>query len=154
MCEIIPVGEENLQEAAFVHAESWRASHHGICSPEFLNAHTVQRQTAYLRGELAQGKQVFLLLDPEPAAVVSVWNDLIENLYVLPEKQGMGYGSRLLQFAIEQCRKPKLWILSSNEKALRFYEARGFSLTGREHPLHDRLRELEMEWNTTPSCSL
>lgn len=50
---------------------------------------------------------------------VFLWNDLIENLYVLPEKQSMGYGSRLLRFTIDQCRK---------------------------HPLNDRLWELEMEW--------
>ncbi len=50
---------------------------------------------------------------------VFLWNDLIENLYVLPEKQSMGYGSRLLRFTIDQCRK---------------------------HLLNDRLWELEMEW--------
>lgn len=147
MCEIIPVREENLPEAAFVHGESWRDSHRGVCSPAFLEAHTVPRQTSYLRRELEQGKQVFLLRDTSPVAVVSIWNDLIENLYVLPEKQGMGYGTRLLQFAVGQCRHPRLWVLSSNAKALRFYEARGFALTGREHPLNEQLRELEMEFH-------
>ena len=143
--EIVPVDEKNLADAAFVHAESWRASHREICSPEFVAAHTTLRQTEYLRGELAQGKQLFLLRDPEPVGVVSVWGDLIENLYVRPERQGLGYGTALLEFAVSRCREPQLWILSSNEKARRFYEARGFRLIGREKRLSDTLRELEIE---------
>ena len=143
--EIVPVDEKNLADAAFVHAESWRASHREICSPEFVAAHTLQRQMEYLRGDLERGKQVLLLRDPDPVGVVSVWEDLIENLYVLPERQRLGYGTALLEFAAARCREPQLWILSSNEKARRFYEARGFRLTGREKRLTDTLRELEMK---------
>lgn len=55
---VLPVTEENLLQAAAVHTESWRDSHRSFCSPEFVAAHTPQRQAAYLRGELMQGKQL------------------------------------------------------------------------------------------------
>ena len=91
---IVPVDERNIAAAGAVHAASWRESH-SFCTPEFVAAHTAETQTEYLRREMDAGKALFLLLDPEPVGVVSVQEDLIENLYVLPEKQGRGYGSAL-----------------------------------------------------------
>lgn len=70
---------------------------------------------------------------------------LIEDLYVLPECERRGYGGALLEVAIAQARGPVyLWILNSNVKALDYYQKRGFALSGREKPLSESLRELEM----------
>ena len=144
MVEIVPVSDANLWDAAEVHAASWRESHKNICSPEFVAAHTAQRQAAYLQEELDRGKQLFLLTDDGPVGVVSVWEDLIENLYVHPDHWGKGHGTSLLLFAEAQCKTPRLWVLNTNEQARRFYEARGYALTGRETILSETLKELEM----------
>lgn len=141
---ILPVTEENLISAAEVHAASWQDSHKSFCSPSFVAEHTVQRQSAYLRGELAQGKRLWLLLDPEPVGLVSVWRDVIENLYVLPEKQERGYGTQLLRFAMSQCRRPSLWVLNNNRRAYDLYSREGFIPSGVENRLSDTLFELEM----------
>jgi len=144
---IAAVDEANVAAAGAVHARSWRASH-GFCTPDFVAAHTAETQTAYLRREIAAGKSVFLLLDPEPAGIVSVHGDLIENLYVLPEKQGRGYGSELLAFAAARCvGAPRLWVLNINENARRLYERRGFRETGNRRELKDGLTEIEMVRN-------
>ena len=141
---IVPVDERNIAAAGAVHAASWRESH-SFCTPEFVAAHTAETQAEYLRREMNAGKALFLLLDPEPAGVVSVSGDLIENLYVLPEKQGRGYGSALLEHAAARCPgAPRLWLLNINEKARRFYEARGFRETGARRELKNGLAELEM----------
>ena len=142
--EIRLVCEHDLPAAAEVHAAAWRESHREICSPEFVEAHTVRRQTAYLWGELERGKQLYLLLDGGPVGVVSVWENLIENLYVHPDRQGCGYGTALLEFAVSQCEAPRLWVLNTNHRARRFYEKRGFCLTGRETVLSETLKELEL----------
>ncbi|MBQ2921084.1 MAG: GNAT family N-acetyltransferase [Oscillospiraceae bacterium] len=141
---IVPVDERNIAAAGAVHAASWRESH-SFCTPEFVAAHTAETQAEYLRREMDAGKALFLLLDPEPVGVVSVQEDLIENLYVLPEKQGRGYGSALLEHAAARCPgTPRLWLLNINEKARRFYEARGFRETGERRELKNGLAELEM----------
>ena len=142
--KLVPVDESNIAAAGAVHAESWRTSH-GFCTPEFLAAHTAETQAAYLRREREAGKELFLLLDTEPVGLVSVYEGLIENLYVLPEKQGRGYGTRLLEYAAERCGgEPRLWGLSCNERARRFYEARGFRETGAHKELKKGLAEREM----------
>jgi GNAT superfamily N-acetyltransferase len=59
-------------------------------------------------------------------------------LYVLPEEQGMGFGTALLETAVEHLRDRRLspvllWVLRDNTPTRRFYERRGFAPDGAEH---------------------
>ena len=106
-----------LYEAAKIHSESWKESHKAFCSKEFVEKHNIERQLEYLRNEINNGKDVYMLIDNIPVGIVSVKDSLIENLYVLPEEQSKGYGTELLKFAINKCKDiPSLWILNYNEK--------------------------------------
>lgn len=143
---IVAVTKYNLFDAARIHALSWQASHKAFCTPEFIAEHTVQHQTAYLSHEMEQGKQVFMLIENEPVGIVSVWNDMIENLYVLPEEQRKGYGTKLLLFAMAQCGgTPSLWILENNRIACKLYAKHGFQKTGNVHALSETISEAEMK---------
>ena len=86
---IIPVTEENAPLAGAVHSASWQASHRHFCPEEFVLRYDARRQTEYLLEGMRRGKQVWLLIDPEPAGLISltetVEGSLIEDLYVLPE---------------------------------------------------------------------
>ena len=149
MAVIVEVNERNVAEAGFVHAMSWQASHAHFCSAAFVKRHTQEAQTEYLRREIEAGKRIFMRIEEKPVGVVSVWGDLIENHYVLPTEQNRGYGASLLRFAVQLCRgTPKLWILSNNEGARRFYIRHGFRETGKVKPLKGELHELEMELAT------
>ena len=145
---IVPVTEETLPDAGFIHSESWKESHRSFCTKEFVQRHSQSAQTEYLRREMEEGKEVYLLLTPEPVGIVSVWGSLIENLYILPRAQNRGYGSRLLRFAMAMCEgTPELWILENNEGARRLYHRYGFRETGRVNALSETLREIEMKWS-------
>lgn len=143
---IVPVDQSNLKEAATVHSLAWQESHRSFCTPEFVNLHTPERQEGYLRSKMETGSKVYLLLEDKPVALVSVTGSLIEDLYVLPEKQNQGYGTKLLLFAIEKCTgTPTLWILENNLGAKRLYERMGFSVTGKRNNITDGLDEIELE---------
>ena len=147
MMNIVLVTEENLRQAAAVHAASWRESHRDICSAEFVEAHTTERQMDYIRREMARGKRFFLLEDEVAVAVVSLQGSVIGDLYVDPSMQGKGYGTVLLKFAMAQCsEEPVLWVLSTNERAARLYQRIGFSATGRQKVLSSALREIELKY--------
>ncbi len=142
---ITEVCPATLPAAAYVHAESWQASHRGFCSAAFVAQHTPERQAAYLQAEMDAGKRLYLLCTPEPVGIVSIQNNLIENLYVLPQEQRKGYGAMLLRFAIERCNGvPTLWVLDNNPAAIRLYQANGFQQTGQRTKLRENLFELEM----------
>ncbi len=136
---IIPAEDEAaLRQAAEVHAVSWQDSHKAFCPPEFVAAHTPERQYGYLREKTQNGSRVFLLFAGEaPTGVVTVTENVIADLYVLPEARGRGCGTTLLRYAMSRCTgSPTLWILSNNSGAERLYRRNGFLPTGRvlEHP--------------------
>ena len=140
---IIPVTNENISDAAYIHSEAWKKSHEDFCSAEFVAAHTAQRQRAYLEAEIDSGKALFMLVADRPVGIVSVHGDLIENLYVLPTEQNKGYGTQLLNYALE-CGGKRLWVLNINTAAHRLYERRGFKETGQIKVLSEKLWEMEM----------
>ena len=153
--EIIELSEDNLLAAAEVHAVSWRDSHREICAPDFVAAHTTERQEAYLRGKLAEGSEVWLLTDGGRAlGVASLTGSLIADLYVLPAERGKGYGSALLRFVLERSPEtPGLWILETNTGAEKLYERFGFRRTGKriEHPGGVDEAEMALEAETRPA---
>ena len=109
------VTRSDLMQAAAIHAESWKASHRDLCSAEFIAIHTPERQRGYLESEIAKGAQLYMLIDTKPVGIVS----------------NKGYGTRLLSFAVQQCKgTPRLWVLSTNTGARRLYGRHGFEPTG------------------------
>ncbi len=141
---VVLVTSENISDAAYIHSEAWKDSHKGFCSAEFVEAHTPGRQRLYLEKERETGKDIFMLIGEKPFGIVSVHEGLIENLYVLPAEQNKGYGSALLDYAVNSCGGRHLWVLNINTAARRLYERRGFKETGEIKPLSEKLWEIEM----------
>ena len=149
---ILPVDQSNIKEAAAVHAASWQDSHRAFCSADFVALHTPERQEQYIFQKMSEGSRFYLLKDPLPLAVVSVRGSLIEDLYVLPEAQGRGYGTALLRFAVSECTGvPTLWILENNERAAALYRRHGFTETGRRSTVTRGLDEVEFSMVSRPA---
>ena len=143
--KITKVDEGNIADAGRIHSESWKESHRSFCSAEFVEKHTPAAQVDFLRREMNTGKTIYMLIDNYPVGIVSVYDSLIENLYVLPSEQRKGYGSLLLDYAIRHCSgTPCLWILNNNEGAYRLYTKNGFKETGNRKQLNDTLYEMEL----------
>jgi GNAT superfamily N-acetyltransferase len=141
---IIAIDQTNVLQAAEVHSVSWQESHRSFCSPEFVNLHTPEHQKDYLIEKMNAWSKIYMLVEDKPIGIVSVTGSLIEDLYVLPEKQGMGYGTALLQFAIGKCTGvPTLWILENNKKAEKLYRRIGFRETGRRSEITEKIYEIE-----------
>ena len=144
---IVAVDKTNVFEAAMIHSVSWQESHRSFCVPDFVEMHTPERQQLYIQDKINSGSKFFMLIEDEPIGIVSVKDDLIEDLYILPQKQRMGYGTKLLQFAIGQCTgNPTLWILENNSNAKRLYHKMGFQETGRMNAITDSLNEIELSY--------
>ena len=122
---VIPVTEENLSDAARIHSVSWQESHRAFCNEAFILKHDVEHQKEYIREKMKNGSKFYLLYNKEPVAVVSVKDELIEDLYVLPEQQNKGYGTHLLNYVVARIQaqglQPSLWILENNHGAERLY---------------------------------
>lgn len=141
---IIKVDEINLKEAARIHSISWKESHKSFCTTEFIELHTQQRQEEYLRNKLESGSKLFMLVEEEPIGIISITDNVIEDFYILPEKQNFGFGTNLLRYALTQCKGvPTLWILENNKAAERLYCRMGFKATGRRNSIINGIDEVE-----------
>lgn len=147
---VIPVTEENIFDAARIHSISWQESHRSFCSEDFIQKHTVEHQKEYIREKMKNGSKFYLLYDKEPVAVVSVKDELIEDLYVLLEQQNKGYGTQLLCYVVAKIQKlgliPSLWILENNHDAERLYLRHGFVPTGNRNHITGKLDEVEFRY--------
>ena len=102
---------------------------------------------------MEDGSRVFILWEDGPVGIVSVTGSLIEDLYVLPDRQNQGYGTKLLLFAIGQCTgTPTLWILENNTGAERLYRRMGFQATGKRNNITNGLDEIEFALTAAPSA--
>lgn len=142
---IVKVDENNIYEAAVIHSQAWIDSHKDFCNPEFIAQHTVEHQEQYLRNEIFSGKDLYMLIKDIPIGIVSIQGNLIENLYIKPNKQLRGYGTSLLKFEIKKyIGEPTLWILDNNQKAYNLYTKYGFCKTGNVNKLSECIAEIEM----------
>ena len=107
-----------VHRLAFDHALPWLA---GLHTPDEDRWFYRERMftTCTLRGAFAGDNLTGL---------IAYHDDWIEQLYVLPEAQGLGVGSELLQIAKRAFDRLQLWTFQRNAAARRFYEARGFAL--------------------------
>ncbi|MGY8685651.1 GNAT family N-acetyltransferase [Bradyrhizobium sp. UFLA05-153] len=62
------------------------------------------------------------------SGIIAFRDGWIEQLYVLPDAQGHGVGSELLDVAKSAFEQLQLWTFQRNGRARRFYEFRGFEL--------------------------
>ena len=80
------------------------------------------------------------------AGIIAFRSDWIDQLYVLPDMQGRGDGSELLQVAKRACERLQLWTFQRNLRARRFYEARGFALVEQTDGARNEEREPDVRY--------
>ena len=74
-------------------------------------------------------------VEGDAVASASVGHGFLRTLFVMPSHWNLGVGSRLHDLALERLRErgtaaAKLWTLAENHLGRRFYERRGWTLTG------------------------
>ena len=149
-------GLEDVAAMSHVLASSWKSAYRGIIDDEFLDAlkdshwidvltTSIQTQTIYTM-VLEEDEHVIgaAVLSPEQMDIHLV------SFYLLPEKIGQGFGHRFYndietEFKHKGFTKCILDVLHDNTRAIRFYEAHGFSDTTKR--IYPQLGEYEYTCN-------
>lgn len=140
--EIVLVDDRNFQDAVEVYTISWRESHREICSLEFLQN---RDYAGYLRKKLGK---LYMILDSGPVGVFCLDGEHLGDLYIRPNRQGRGYGTVCIRFAMGRTSCLQLTVLSTNSPAIQLYEKLGFRFTGKDTLLRDSLWEREMKYGS------
>lgn len=137
---------------ALVHTRSWQAAYRGLLSQDYLDAIDVARREAGWRRtiERADARTSVLVAQPHgDGTAVEGFVALgpsrdddadervgeVTSIYVSPEQWGRGVGRALIEAAWARLVAldfgcATLWVLDGNRRAVRFYEATGWSLDG------------------------
>jgi len=84
----------------------------------------------WLKGEMLPAHEVWVAAERDGTVVgfIALSDAMVDHLYIRPEWIGRGIGSDLL--ALAKTRRPDgldLYCFQANDRARRFYEARGFT---------------------------
>lgn len=120
--------DEIMTELLTVWDKSVRSSHH------FLQEEDIEYFKPLIRNQYLPAVDVFVMRDDfgHIDAFMGVSSDMLEMLFVLPEKQGNGYGRALVEYAINRCGIRMVDVNEDNIKAYRFYLKMGYEVIGRD----------------------
>ncbi|WP_222850003.1 GNAT family N-acetyltransferase [Trebonia kvetii] len=146
-----PARVEDAGQIALVHVRSWQGAYRGLIPQAFLDGLDVAQRTRTWERALAEtdNPRAGVLVADDGGSVVGFVGyfpsrdpdadpDLIGEIgaiYVLPGAWGGGSGRRLMEAALGRLAgagftQVTLWVLDSNDRARRFYEAGGWSADG------------------------
>jgi GNAT superfamily N-acetyltransferase len=115
---------DDMDAAARVHR---LAFDHAL--PWLIGLHTPDEDHWFYRERMFKTCTLWGAFDRDVmTGLIAFHDDWIEQLYVLPEAQGRGVGTELLDVAKRVSERLQLWTFQRNARARRFYEARGFAL--------------------------
>jgi GNAT superfamily N-acetyltransferase len=111
-----------MGEAAIVHRLAFDER-----LPWLAGLHTPDEDRAYFTGRVFDECDVWGAWDDARLlGFIAFREGWIDQLYVRPGAQRQGVGSRLLDVAKRRHGNLRLWTFQRNDRARRFYEARGF----------------------------
>ena len=97
--------------------------------PSLAGLHTPQEDRWFFRERVFKTSVVWGAFDDAAMiGMIAFREDWIDQLYVLPEVQGRGVGTELLQVVQSSFDRLHLWTFQRNAQARLFYEAKGFVL--------------------------
>ncbi|MBX9454890.1 MAG: GNAT family N-acetyltransferase [Rhizobium sp.] len=94
--------------------------------PWLSGLHTAEEDRQFVREHLFGQCEIWGALSPDLVGFVAFCPGWVDQLYVLPGRQGEGIGSALLSIAKDAEAELRLWTFQRNVQARQFYEARGF----------------------------
>ena len=116
------LGLSDMPAAACVHRSSFDSR-----LPCLSGLHTPDEDRGYWSGPLFETCEIWgAEREGMLVGVIAFQNGWVDQLYILPEAQGQGIGSSLLDIAKAAYRELRLRTFQRNTDARHFYEARGF----------------------------
>ncbi|MEZ5873046.1 MAG: GNAT family N-acetyltransferase [Nitratireductor sp.] len=157
-------GPQDAAGIAAVHDESWRNAYAGIVPHVSLNRminrrgadwweNAIRRATIVLIVEIAGKIAGYATLGRNRVGTLPYDGEIYE-LYLRPEYQGIGVGTRLFLAARAELKRRSLkgavvWVLADNEPAIRFYENAGGRAIAEGHEAFDgkKLSKIAYSWD-------
>ena len=126
MQKIVKCNKEDYATLSAIWERSVRATH------DFLNEDTITEIKAALMPTYFPNVELYAMShNGSLTGFIGLRNDMIEMLFIDSHSRGQGYGSSLIEFALDR-GVTKVDVNEQNPRALAFYQAKGFKIIGRD----------------------
>lgn len=145
---IVEMTDKNLADVAECYVQSWKSVYAGLYDSDYVAAFGVEKTTNFLKRDRNLERITFIAYDKGNAiGFITIDKDKcdIPRLYVAPEKQRQGLGSKLVEFGIKQLSsisRVYVSLLAANVAAVGFFEKYGFEFTGEQRVAKSGMLEL------------
>ncbi len=143
--KILPAQPSDAPKISQIHAASWKSAYRGMVPQKYLDElrddFWTEKFTRWLRKGTLRTKMLFAGETPVGCTAYGEsrdekypdWGEIV-SIYLSPEGYRKGYGTLLLQAALDDLKAQGfstcfLWVLEENSNARQFYEKNAFTLT-------------------------
>jgi GNAT superfamily N-acetyltransferase len=140
---------DEMEEASRVHRKSFD---HQL--PWLIGLHTPDEDARFFRERVFKECSVWGAVDAGViVGIIAFTSDWVNQLYVLPDAQRRGIGSKLLAVAQAEAANLQLWTFQKNVLARKFYEAKGFVAIKQTDGSENQEKEPDVlyAWSRSPS---
>lgn len=140
---------DDARAIAEIHVAAWRAAYRGLMPQEHLDALSVEKRSAFWRGQLSSPSPSKVAVSEAGGVIAGFCNygptrddddqgsAEIYAIYVQPGSWRRGCGRALCERAFldasaRECRAVTAWVLKSNRPGRDFYQRLGFTADGAE----------------------
>jgi len=140
---------DDAPDIAIVQVRSWQAAYRGLMPDEVLDGLSVQRRTEVWRSVAGRPEEAVLVVEGDGGVEgfahvcagrdgdVDAGTGEVSSIYLLPSAWGRGDGRALMDAAVARLsadgyHTAVLWVLVTNDRARRFYDAAGWVCDGAE----------------------
>ena len=113
--------EEHVKEIVNLHNKVFRATY-----PTFPIIHTREEDIQHFTDVIGAESVHVALYEGKVVGYLALSGEWLNKLYVDPDFQGHGVGTKLLEIAKDSSDMLQLWTFQVNQKAREFYERHGF----------------------------
>ena len=159
MIHIRPASAGDEARLAYIQTESWKAAFADIVPAELLAQCTSLERAGKMYARLLserRGNGYILELDGRAHCIA--WWDTAKSedmpgaaelrcIHSLPDNWRRGYGSRMMERVLADVKAAGyetivLWVFVRNKRAVRFYEAHGFTASGKRQDAFGAVEEM------------
>lgn len=143
----------------YIYYESWMSTVRELLPARYLEPYTPDALADAMYRLMGTTYADYFLIDiggePSGFGAVDYQSDPqvgeITHLFLLPAYVGKGYGGEALCYLLDHLKargkaSAALWVNTSNERAVRFYERQGFAPTGEERELYMGVQQTERRY--------
>ncbi len=115
------LGRDEMDQVAAIHRAAFDDR-----LPWLAGRYTPAEDRVFFRDQVFPRHDVWGAIDGGIVGFIAFGHGWVEQLYILPARQGCGWGGALLQVAKQFSTSLQLWTFRRNALARRFYEKHGF----------------------------